>query len=99
MSAGKKSTAAGAHQPAVQVGYRDDATARDHAGSLESNSFTVPVRSAQEFAPPVCRIATKAKPGRASKQLPILKSAFALCRGRKRKTSSLECRLPGRRPC
>src|SRR5207249_2386435 len=64
-----------------------------------ASRFTVRPRSTQEFAPPVYRIVTKAKPGRASKQLPGLRSAFALYRGRKRKTSSLECRLPGLRPC
>src|SRR5207249_9742601 len=56
--------------------------------------LTVPVRSAQEFAPRVCRTATKAKPKRASKQLPTPRSAFALCRGRKRRTSSLQSQWP-----
>src|SRR6266513_1703082 len=71
-----------------------------HSGSRIlhlASRITVPVRSAQEFAPPVYRTAAKAKPGHASKPLPILRSAFALCPGRKRKTSSLESRWPALR--
>src|SRR5947208_414721 len=64
-----------------------------------SGILTVPPRSAQEFAQCVCRTATKAKLKRASKQLPNQRSAFALCRGRKRRTSSLESRWPALRLC